>query len=228
MALCSSSEFWTSFCANALSDILFGVVFGSVFGLISTQLITRLIDARNTPDLCFNIEDSEGKPFISLLNWPPANTTPASAEIRFRLENKGRVAAINWLITIEFSACDSWDGKPVLEFADSKVFTTENVPIIQHRREKTYSGKEVIRLQYASPADIIHSGYEGYAPSNLQLVAVFHKGYEDRATVRFKNSTHKRGTYRIYADNMKTKEGEITLIARIEEDNNRISFLFTG
>jgi hypothetical protein len=226
MLLCSSSEFWTNFCANALSDILFGVVFGSVFGVISTRLITQLIDARNTPDLSFNVEDLEGKPFIALSNWPPTNTVPASSEIQFRLENTGRVAAVNWLITIEFNSCNLLSGKTVFEFTDA-IAPKENGPIIQHRREQSYSGKETVRLQYASPADIIHSGYKSYAPPNFRLNLLFHKGYEDRVSARLKNSTHKRGTYRIYADNMKTKEGDLTLIVRTEENNQRISFLFT-
>jgi hypothetical protein len=224
MSICQSSEFWISFCANALSDILFGVVFGSLFGIISTKLVTNWIDYRNAPNLYLKFRKPSTNDFYSpLQNWPPANNIPSTAEFECIVENSGKVAATNWLMIIEFRRCSSREGIPLVEFYEIRSSNARYTPLVEIRREDVNGGQEKIRLQYASPADIIHSGYK--AKLNLVIGVRLHKGFEEVLPLGLSKRYYtKNGSYQIYADQINAKEGKVTLV--INKDTQKVSFDF--
>jgi hypothetical protein len=206
LELITSSDFLTSFWANAFSDILFGAVFGTFFGIISTRLITKMIDSRNTPDLSFYFMGEDGSQNIPVDNWPPTVAKPASASIRIGMENNGKAAAENWMIVLEFKKCDDfYTGKPLYRVCiDNTQLSAAYGPIIEYHSEKSLNTTEIVRLQYASPADMIHSRFKNFSPPNFKFGLVFYKGYDD-------GGNYRSVKFKVYADNMKVKSGTISL-----------------
>lgn len=224
------AEFWADFWANALSDIFFGVIFGTVFGLLATRTITALAERRNTPDLVLSVREPDtGNISTHLTQWPPQDPDPVEAEVQFRMGNVGRVAAANWLVILEFSCCDTDFGKPVLRLMPGAPLweLTSSTPVADHHYETRNGGRQTLRFQYASEADLIHSGYQDFQPPSMKVKVSIYEAFQWHETSHWSTTTHKYGTYCIYADHTKVKEGRVTMAVDIgSPDAPTLSFAF--
>ncbi len=224
------AEFWSNFWANALSDIFFGVIFGTVFGLLATRTITMLAERRNAPDLVLSVREPDtGNISTHLAQWPPQGADPEEAELQFKLGNTGRVAATNWLVILEFPYSDTNSDAPAFRLAPivPLLGTSTSGPVADYHYETRNSGRQTLRFQYASEADLIHSGYQDFQPQSMRVKVSIYEAFLWHGTSRWANTTRKYGTYRIYADHMKTKEGKVSVaVDSRPPDAPKVSFAF--
>ncbi len=215
----TAEEFWLSLWSNALADLFVGVILGTLFATI----IGKWIASRSVANLYLHSENPEtGHAFTSpLRNWPPTEDCPAHADFQLRIENQGTIAAVNWLVTLEFAGCRSWQNTPLIELRVLESQADTHGPVVEVRHESR-NDLEFLRFQYASPSDMIHSGYKQFAPANLRFGVLFHHG------MSFIKRDRRSGRYKIYADHMETKTGEIGLTIDAGEQEASLHFNLWG
>lgn len=228
MAFCTSSEFWVSFCANALSDIVFGVLFGTLFGFVATRTLARVLERHNTANLILRARQPGTVKLASPVHdWPPKRNAPAYADVQFVLENAGRVAATNWLVVLRFSHCDGFDQNPLFQILPIEdPFDRTKGPLVSRRHETTNEGSEIIRLQYASDSDIVHSHLSEFQPDSMRLRVYLHEGFETAMRYRTDHSRDKQGTCRIYADHMKMVEQTAKIILELDKPDQPLISIY--
>jgi len=212
--LFSDYNFWINFWANALSDVIFSIALAFI--------LSKLIASRNTVKLSVMAHDDSGRPNVSSLDyWPPPENSRSQAIFQFVLRNDGSVAAINWLLVIEFPQYGWYQTRERL--IEMTVLSNSNfTPSVDVDNEKE---RWAAKYQYASATDIIHSGYRDFSPSNMSLMVDFYQGCE-RVLTKTSSTDFLllEGYYMLYADKMKAQAGSIELW--IDPEKREASLLF--